>query len=339
MESASVPQTHDPNPDEPHGPARRDGELSRAYERIKSAGEDLARLDRLVSGLERGSDSEPIRQEDAGAAPPDAAVNEAPAPEKQAPHPGQGRGRLMRQGLVALLLAIGILGAAFASRYGTDTKAILARWTPQAPIAPPAASELRGPTVSLAVQVADAAEQPSPPPPASHKDVPAPSRQEGTKDLPPTAATAPDADAAATITPAAPAAAGSTSADVAQSLKTIAHDLASINDKLEQLKSSHEQTLRDHAEALQQLKAAQQQNARDNARNAEQVQALQTQLAVSSAKSSGQSPQSPKKETVAVARPHLTVAAPRPPGRPRAPWMPPPMPPPGVVDPWDDPYW
>ena len=329
MESASVPQTHDPKPDEPHGPARGDGELSRAYERIKSAGEDLARLDRLVSGMERGGDSEPTRQEAAGTPQQEAAVNAAPAPESEARPPDQRRDPLMR-GLVGLLLAIGLLGGgAFASaRYGHDAKAIMARWTQPASIAPPKATEIRAPTASLAIQVADAAEQPSPPPPSSRKGVPAPPRQEGTKDVPPTVAT-----------PAVPAATDSASAYVAQSLQTIAHDLASINEKLEQLKSSHEQTLRDHADALQQLKAAQQQNARDNARNAEQVQALQAQLAASSAKSSGPSPQSPKKETVAVARPHFTVAAPRPPRRPRAPWMPPPMPPPGVVDPWDDPYW
>ncbi len=36
---------------------RADGGLARAYDQIKSAEQDLARLDRLVSGMERGSEA------------------------------------------------------------------------------------------------------------------------------------------------------------------------------------------------------------------------------------------------------------------------------------------
>ena len=317
MADTDDPKPDEPKPDEPEGTPRADGELARAYERIKSAGEDLTRLDRLVSGLERAGDSPPIRQDNAGAEPNDTAVKEAPTSDNRARDPGPRRRRPMLQALVGLLLAIGIVGAALASRYGHDAKAIMARWTPQAPVAPPEASDLRGPGRSPVVQVADAAEQLSPPPPSSQKEVPAPPSHKEAGEVPPTGA-ATSAD--------------STSADVAQSLKTIAHDLASINEKLEQLKSSHEQTLREHADAIQQLKAAQEQNARDNARIAEQVQALQTQLATSSAKSSGQSV---KKENYVAARPHLPIAAPRRPYRSRAPWMPPP----DMIEPWGDPYW
>ena len=74
-----MPQTDDPKPDEPQGVKRADAELSHAYERIKSAEEELARLDRLVSGMERGGDRPPIRQVGTGAEPSGAAVNEAPA--------------------------------------------------------------------------------------------------------------------------------------------------------------------------------------------------------------------------------------------------------------------
>jgi chemotaxis protein histidine kinase CheA len=304
LESASVPQSHDPKPDGPQGTPSTDGELARAYQEIKSAGEDLARLDRMVSGLERGSDSPPSRQEGAGAAP--AAADEAPAPENQARAPGRRWNRLMRPGLVGLLLAIGIIVAAFASRYGNEAKAIMARWSPQAATAPLEVSELRAPPRPPIVQVADADQQPSPPAPSSRKEA---------DDVPSTGATA---------------SGDPTSADLAQSLKTIAQSLAGIDDKLEQLKSSHERALRDHADAIQQLKAAQEQGARDNARIAGHVQALQTQLAALSAKSAARSL---AKENEA-ARPQ-PAAAPRRPKRPRTPWMPPPY----MVEPWVDPDW
>lgn len=311
--------TDDPKPDEPQGMPRADGELARAYERIKSAGEDLTRLDRLVSGLERGGDSQPIRQEGAGTERSDTAtVNEAPTSENPARDPAPRRGRPVLRALAGLLLAIGIAGAALAARYGDEAKAIMARWTPHVSALPPEAAERRDPAKSLVVQVADAAEQPSAPAPASPKEAPAPSNPKETKDAPPAGAT----------TSAAPA-----SVDVAQSLKTIAQGLVSINNKLEQLKSSHEQTLREHADSIQQLKTAQEQNARDSARIAEQIQALQGQLATLSAKPSAPTV---KKENNVAARPHGPAAIePRRPRRPPAPWMPPPY----TVDPYDDPYW
>jgi hypothetical protein len=317
MESASVADTNDPKPDEPQGTPRADGELARAYERIRSAGEDLTRLDQLVSGLERGGESPKIRQEDAGASRSDAAGNETPAPDNQARNPAPRRGRPVLRALVGLLLAIGIAGAALASRYGNEAKAIMARWTPHDSALPPEAAERRDAAKSLVVQVADAAEQPSAPAAAGRKDVPAAPTQKEAQAVPPTGATA---------------STDSTSADVAQSLKTIAQGLAGINDKLDQLKSSHEQTLREHADSIQQLKTAQEQNARDSARIAEQIQALQAQLAALSPKPSAPTV---KKENNVVARPHVPVAAPRRSDRPRAPWMSRPY----IVEPWDDPYW
>jgi hypothetical protein len=311
MEGASVPQTDEPKPDEPPGVKRADRELSHAYEQIKSAEEELARLDRLVSGMERG-DGPPIPQGGTGAEPSGAAVNEAPASartsENKAPHPGVWRGRPMLLAFVGFLLAICIVGAAFASRYGNEAKAIMARWAPPAPIAHPPiarpeASETRGPTKSLIAQAADAGEQPSPPTAPSQKEM---------KGVPSTGA--------------------ATSADLAQSLTTITHDLASINEKFDQLKSSYDQTLREHADVIQQLKTTQEQSGRDNARLAGQVQALQAQLAALSAKSSTQSL---KKENDAAARQRQSVAAPPRPRRPPAPWRPPPY----MDERWDDPYY
>jgi len=329
-----VPQTDDPKPDklkpdEPQGVKRADGELAHAYEQIKSAQEELARLDQLVSGMERGGEGRPIRQGGTGAAPGGAPVNEAPAAgisENKAPHPGVRRGRpMLLLALAGFLLAVCIFGAAFAARYGNEAKAVMARWAPPVSTAHKEASEPRGPTKSPIVQVADqvadraadgvanAGGQPSPPAAPSQKE---------TKDVPSTAA---------------PASADATSADLAQSLKTITHDLASINEKLDQLKSSYDQTLREHADAIQQLKTTQEQtakdNAKDNARIAGQVQALQAQLAALSAKSSGLTP---KKENDAAPRQRQSVAATPRPRRPPERWRPPPYP---YMDEPYDPYW
>jgi hypothetical protein len=211
--------------------------------------------------------------------------------------------------LVGFLLAICIFGAAFASRYANEAKAIVARWAPPAPIVDnKEASEPRGPAKSLIAQAADAGARPSPSATPIQKEM---------KDVPSTGA-ATSADR--------------TSADLAQSLTTIAHDLAGINEKLDQLKSSYDQTLREHADAIQQLKTTQEQSARDNARIAGQVQALQAQLAASSAKAPAQSL---KKEDDTAARQRQSVAAPPRPRRPPAPWRPPPY----MDERWDDPYW
>lgn len=322
-----MPQTDDPKPDvskpdESQGVKREDAGLTHAYEQIKSAEEDLARLDRLVSGMERG-DGPSIRQSGTGAEPGGAPVSEAPTPRKtfEAPAPrkrlenkvlppGVRRGRAMLLALAGFLLAIGIFGAAFASRYGNEAKAIMARWAPPVSTAHKEASEPPGPATSLMAQAANAAEPPSPPAAPSQKE---------TKDVPSTGATT-SADRA--------------SADLAQSLKTITHDLASISQKLDQLKSGYDQTLREHADAIQQLKTAQEQEARDNARIAAQIQAVQAQLAALSAKSPAQSP---KKENDVAVRPRQSTAFQPPrPRRPSAPWRQRPY----MDDPYyEDSYW
>jgi hypothetical protein len=308
-----VPQTYepkpdDPEPDEPQGVKRADAGLASAYERIKTAQEDLARLDRFVSGMERGGDGPPIRQSGTGAEPGGATVSEAPSSQNtsgnKAPYPGVRQSRPILLTLVGFLLAVCIFGAAFAS-------AIVARWAPPASIAKEA-SEPNGPATSLMAQgtggVANAPTQPS---------APAAPRPKETAAAPSTAATT---------------SADRTSADLAQSLKSITHDLASINEKLDRLKSSYDQTLREHADAIQQLKTAREQDISDNARIGAQIQAMQAQLTALSAKSSGLSP---KKENDVAARPRQSVAASPRPRRPSGPWRPRPYP----DQPWDDPYW
>jgi hypothetical protein len=319
MEGASVPQTDDPKPDESkpdgsQGVKRADAGLTHAYEQIKSAEEDLARLDRLVSGMERG-DRPSVRPSGTGAEPRGTPVSQTPPPRKTLENkilpPGERRGRAMLLAVVGFSLAMGIFGAAFASRYGNPAKAIMARWAPPVSIAHEEASEPPEPAKTLMAQAApDTPQRPSPPAAPSQKE---------TKEVPSTGA-ATSADR--------------TSADLAQSLTTITHDLASISEKLDQLKSGYDKTLREHADALQQLKTAQEQNARDNARITAQIQAMQAQLAASSAKSP---PQSPKKENdAAVHQRQSTAFQPPRPRRPSGPWRPRPY----MDEPYyDDSYW
>ena len=345
MERASVPEANDPKPDTDKPEAqkpeaakpdevRADGGLARAYDQIKSAEQDLARLDRLVSGMERGNEAPRTSQASAGAKAAEGPKDKVPAPVSKVGNQGLKGDRTMLRALVGLVLAIGLLGAAFASQYRDEaksmTRSIMARWAPPAASEPARASVVESPAQPPAVQLA-AADGPSP--------VPAPPLGKETESAPRTdapRAEAPKPDAARPDAPRTGATAPDpSSSDLAQSLKTITSELASINGKLEQLKSRNEQTLREQADTIQQLKAAQEKDAADNARLAAQVQALQTQLTTSAAPA----PAKPvvrsatSNETAAPARPHVQATAPR---RPRPPpprgrWMPPPY----MADPYD----
>ena len=230
----------------------------------------------------------------------------------------------MLRALVGLVLAIGILGAAFASHYRDEARSIsesiMARWAPPAASEPPQASAVESPAQPQAMLLAAAdGPTPVPAPPVGKETESAPRL-----DAPRTGATTPD----------------QSSSDLAQSLKTITSELASINGKLEQLKSRNEQNLREQADTIQQLKAAQEKDAADNARLAAQVQALQTQLTTSSAPASAKpvARSVMNNDNAAPARPHVPAAAPRRPRPPsRGPWMPPPY----MVDPYGygDPDW
>ena len=160
-----MPETNELKPDEPQGAKRADAELASAHERIETAKEQLARLDRLVSGMERSGESRPIRQTGTSAEPGTAAVSEAPAPQvtssqntsgNKAPRPGVKQGRPMLLALIGFWLAVCVVGAAFAS------KAIVARWAPPVSIAHKEASEPPAPPALVLAQAADAPAQPSP---------------------------------------------------------------------------------------------------------------------------------------------------------------------------------
>lgn len=316
-----MPQTNDPKPDDPKPDdpkpdaskpdgQRADGDLTRAYERIKSAEQDLARLDRLVSGMEHSSDGPPPPPARASAAPAAAPAKEASSPQGTIPDRSPKADRPMLRAVVILLLAAALLGAAVGLQYGDEARAIMARWAapvsnlvPTPSSTPPLeAAELRSPAPPPTILLAAADEQVPMPSPPVHKDP----DNSPTTGNPTTGATPPDPK----------------SGELMQSLKAIADQLAGINEKLEQLKSRHEQTLREQADAIQQLKTAQEKDAGESARLSAQVRTLQTQLTglSASAKSTGQSV---VKESDQASRQHVQAAPPRRPRPPRGPWMPP----------------
>lgn len=313
-----MPQTNDPKPDDPKPDdpkpdaskpdgQRADGDLTRAYERIKSAEQDLARLDRLVSGMEH--DGSPTPRIRAGAAPAAAPAKDAPSPQGKIPDHSPKADRPMLRAVVILLLAAALLGAAVGLQYRDEARAIMARWaapvsnlvpTPSSspPLNPPSeAAEVRSPAPPQTVLLAAADEQVPVPSPPVHQDA---------DNNPTTGATPPDPK----------------SGELTQSLKTITDQLASINEKLEQLRSRHEQTLREQADAIQHLKTAQEKDAGDGARLSAQVQALQTQLTALSA-SAKSTARSVVRESDQASRQHIQAATPRRPRPPRGPWMPP----------------
>src|SRR6476620_837637 len=129
MERASVPEANDPKPDTDKPEAqkpeaakpdevRADGGLARAYDQIKSAEQDLARLDRLVSGMERGRERPRASRASAGVEAAKTSENKtsedktpkpaAPAPDSTVRNQGLMGDRPMLRALVGLVLAIGV---------------------------------------------------------------------------------------------------------------------------------------------------------------------------------------------------------------------------------------
>ena len=154
--------------------------------------------------------------------------------------PSQGRPAL--RGLVGLLLTAGICTAAFAwQSYGETVRPMISRWVPQQA----AASSLPSEAPKLAAQQSPPAVQVA----AADATV---------SQLPPPAQTAPQ-DAAAAI-----------AAEQTQVLQTMARDLASVQQEIEQLKASQAELARENARTTEQLKANQEQMARMIANASEQ---------------------------------------------------------------------
>jgi hypothetical protein len=138
------------------------------------------------------------------------------------------------RGFTGLLLAacIGVAAIAWQSSYGDAAKEIIARWAPQhvVTLSPP----LENPRLPAL---------PSPPTvQAAAEKTASPLAQTAPEDVAPTAA--------------------ALSPELTQLLQSMARDLATVGQGIEQLKANQEQTARDNAKAAEQLKASQEQMAR-----------------------------------------------------------------------------
>jgi hypothetical protein len=148
-------------------------------------------------------------------------------------------GRAVR-GFIGLTLAacIGVAAIAWQSAYGDAARQIIASWAPQLVL-----------TSSLPLEKPPLPVQPSPPavqaaaattaPPPT-----APLAQTAAEDVVPTAALSPELT------------------QLTQLLQSMARDLATLGQAIEQLKASQEQMARDNANAAEQLKASQERMAR-----------------------------------------------------------------------------
>src|SRR5258706_8387353 len=183
-----------------------------AHEQVGRADEQLARVDEQVSKLEQ--DAAPHSSE------PQTRINTF-HPAVPGDRPSRG-GRAIR-GFIGFLLAVCIGVAAFVWQspfYGNAARQIIARWAPQLV-----------PTSSLTPASPGLPAQPSPPTvqAAAAKTAPpqpAPLAQTAPEDIAPTAAALPES---------------------AQQLQSMARELATVGQRIEQLKASQEQMARENA--------------------------------------------------------------------------------------------
>ena len=220
---------------------RANEELAHAYEQIKRADEQIARDEQLSKPEhEAAGYHRQTRMNKLRAA---VLVNRPPL-----------GGRAVR-GFTGLMLAAGVCAAAIVwqSSYGDAVKQIVARWTPQfiattlRPLENPGPLTRPSPLAVQAVAAETATPQPAP-----------------------LAQTVPE-DVVTTVAALSP--------ELTQLLEPMARDLATVGQRIEQLKASQEQMVRDNARAAEQLMASQEQMARDNARAAEQLMASHEQIA------------------------------------------------------------
>jgi hypothetical protein len=145
------------------------------------------------------------------------------------------RGRPALRGLIGLLLTAGICTAAFAwQSHGETVRPMISRWVPQLAAAS-----------SLPSGVPKLADQQSPP------AVQVAAADAAVSQLPTPVQTAPQDAAAAPI-----------AAEQTQLLQTMARDLASVQQEIEQLRASQAELARESARTAEQLKANQEQMAR-----------------------------------------------------------------------------
>jgi septal ring factor EnvC (AmiA/AmiB activator) len=189
------------------------------------------------------------------------------------------RGRPALRGLIGLLLTAGICTAAFAwQSYGETVRPMISRWVPQL------ASSMPSATPELAVQQSPPAVQMA-------------AADAAVSQLPAAAQTAPQ-DAAAAI-----------AAEQTQVLQTMARDLASVQQEIEQLKASQAELARENARTTEQLKANQEQMARMIANASEQNLRPRTTAAPTAATPAAPSANPPRPVANAARKPASTLPA------------------------------
>ena len=231
MDTTLNPEQTDP----PHVlVARADEELAHAHEQIARAGEEIARSEEQLSKLEH----------DAARHPSDHPQTRMNSFRPAVPGNRPLFDRPAVRGFTGLLLAacIGAAAIAWQSPYGDA--AIIATWAPQ-----------RVATSSPPLENPGLAAQPSPPAVEAAGANTAPSQPALL------AQTVPE-DVAPTATPPSP--------ELTQVLQSMARDLATLGQEIEQLKAGQEQMARDNANTAEQLKASREQMARVLAKASEQ---------------------------------------------------------------------
>lgn len=164
------------------------------------------------------------------------------------------RKRLAMETLVGLLLAVCVCAAAFTwHAYGDAVVQIVTQWAPQRVSA------------SWALLV-----KPGPPAQPNPRNVGELKADAGLPQPAPLAQNTPQG---------VPLKAAPIAPELAQLLQTIGRDIANLQQRIEQLKTSQEQMARENAKAMEQIKASQEQIARDNANAIEQLKASQEQVA------------------------------------------------------------
>jgi hypothetical protein len=192
------------------------------------------------------------------------------------------RGRPALRGLIGLVLTAGICTAAFAwQSYGETVRPMISRWAPQLA----AASSLPSETPKLA-------DQQSPP------TVQVAAADAAVSQLPTPAQTAPQDAAAAAI-----------AAEQTQLLQTMARDLASVQQEIEQLKASQAELARESAKTAEQLKANQEQMARAIANASEQNLRPRTSAATSAPASAATAANPPRPVANPARKPVSTLPA------------------------------
>jgi hypothetical protein len=187
------------------------------------------------------------------------------------------RGSPALRGVIGLLLTAGICTAAFAwQSYGETVRPMVSRWVPQL------ASDSSSPSAKLADQQSQPAVQLA-------------AANTAASQLPAPADTAAQEAAAAAA------------AEQTQLLQTMARDLASVQQEIEQLKASQVELARESAKTAEQLKANQEQMARVIANASEQSQRPKTSAATSAATPAAPSANPPRPVATPARKPVSTV--------------------------------